>query len=331
LKGIDGAEDGFVFKVMNSKDSKNVHLCEGIHAAMECVRTACIDLLKLQAWIPSVNGKFYEVVDIKPTNNGVDGSCLRSKQHLLRVLTFLPGRLLQGLKYDSDLLFDAGFKLGHVSSALLSFHHEAFDGHRNIWQTQEVSSVRDFIKEALSPEEEINGKNYRSLIETVINDFELTVPPLFEKMTPCQVHGDFNDGNILVRKENFNGNERYVLDGLLDFGDTSQGYLSFEVAIAIAYFMYHPANDVPLKDVGGWILKGYLKTVQLNEADWGAIIASIGARLAVSLVMGAYSFKMNPDNTYLLTHQRKGWDVLEKFSRLKHDCVIKRWKEIVLK
>ena len=34
---------------------------------------------------------------------------------------------------------------------------------------------------------------------------------------------------------------------------------------------------------------GYTKSINLNEHDWDAIIPGIGARLAVSLVMGAYS------------------------------------------
>lgn len=38
----------------------------------------------------------------------------------------------------------------------------------------------------------------------------------------------------------------------------------------------------------------------------------VAARLCQSLVLGAYSHSLDPENSYLLTTQERGWDLLQR-------------------
>jgi len=311
-------QDGFVFKVMNSQDSKNTEVVEGMHAVMQHLKKNN-DVLKIQSWIPSKTGKYFEKVGLSKS----DGS---KAHHILRILTYIPGPLLKSITCSKDIFIDAGFKLGKIDSALSTFRHPVFDTHHLIWHTESLPAVRGFLS-AVPADASSNGLNCRKLIEDVIDHFEKVVTPLFPRMTKSQIHGDFNEGNLIVRKES----ENYVLDGLLDFGDTSFSYVAFDIAIAIAYMMLQEQQDplIPDVDVGGYVLQGFTKSVTLNPHDWDAIIPGIGARLAVSLVMGAYANQMDPSNTYVLFTQRKGWETLSRFWQLKSTEVRKRWDEML--
>ena len=43
--------------------------------------------------------------------------------HILRILTYIPGKLLKAIACTKELFFDAGFKLGKIDAALSSFRH----------------------------------------------------------------------------------------------------------------------------------------------------------------------------------------------------------------
>merc|ERR1719376_1473407 len=113
---------------MNSRDSKNVDVVLGMQALMSHVQTRN-DVLKIQSWIPSKDGRFYAEVDL-PRNDG------STSRHILRILTYLPGKLLKSIVCTKEIFFDAGFKLGKIDAAMSSFHHPAFDAHRIIWHTE---------------------------------------------------------------------------------------------------------------------------------------------------------------------------------------------------
>jgi len=311
-------QDGFVFKVMNSQDSKNAEVVEGIHAVMDHLEKNN-NVLKIQSWIPSKTGKYLEKVELAKS----DGS---KAHHILRILTYIPGPLLKSITCNKDLFIDAGFKLGKIHCALSTFRHPVFDTHHLIWHTESLPAVRGFLC-AIPVDAVSNGLNCRKLIDDVIDHFEKVVTPLFPHMTKSQIHGDFNEGNLIVRKES----ECYVLDGLLDFGDTSFSYVAFDIAIAMAYMMLQEQQHPPIPDVdvGGYVLQGFTKSITLTDYDWDAIIPAIGARFAVSLVMGAYANQMDPSNTYVLFTQRKGWDTLSRFWQLKSCNIRKRWDEML--
>lgn len=309
------AADGYVFKVMDSKDSKIDNVIEGLQAIMSHVQKMN-SVMKIQSWNPSKNGNLYEKANLKRS----DGT---TSTHALRVLTFLPGKLVKSIPCTKELLFDVGFKLGKIDQALLTFHHPAFDSHDIIWHINMLPALRRFLF-AIPSEDFINGRRKNELISDMIEFYEKEVVPLYPLMTRSQIHGDFNEDNLILDDEHSVNN----VGGLLDFGDTSYSFLIFDVAIAIACMMLQKRSPecFPDIDVGGHLLKGYLQTITLNEHDWNALIPSICARLAISLVMGIYSYQIDPSNTYLLTEQERGWVVLSQLWETDFCTIRERWK-----
>ena len=59
------------------------------------------------------------------------------------------------------------------------------------------------------------------------------------------------------------------------------------------------------------ILRGYHHRYPLTPAELKHIRLLIVCRLATSATLGNYSYKLNPDNKYLLLHAQPAWDALE--------------------
>ena len=83
---------------------------------------------------------------------------------------------------------------------------------------------------------------------------------------PGIIHADLNDHNFLVSRPS--EKEEWRVCGLLDFGDTSQGYLLVEVAIAMAHLMARCPNHghTPPHLFAGHALAGYLSKVELFDS-----------------------------------------------------------------
>ena len=136
------------------------------------------------------------------------------------------------------------------------------------------------------------------------------------------IHGDFNEQNILVNK-NEDGDD-YRITGILDFGDTCQSHYVFELAIAMAYMMLQTQNLA----TGGLVLAGYSSVRPIPENEKKVLKLCTAARLCQSLVMGQYTHTLDPTNEYILTTQKTGWALLEAIWKQPADELEQLWAEI---
>lgn len=83
----------------------------------------------------------------------------------------------------------------------------------------------------------------------------------FLSLLPTQIHGDFNEQNILTGKKP--GKNDYTVIGFLDFGDTQYSCLVFEIALAMTYMLL-TSGDIR---TGGYFLSGYkmIRLIPDNE------------------------------------------------------------------
>ena len=116
--------------------------------------------------------------------------------------------------------------------------------------------------------------------------------------------------------------------GILDFGDAFYSCYVFEAATAIMYMMTE-SRHVDSLDVGGYLLAGYMEEMPLGSVEWDALKILVACRFAQSLVMGAYTHSLVPDNEYLLVTAVRGWDILQRFWATPKAAIYKRWKEII--
>lgn len=151
---------------------------------------------------------------------------------------------------------------------------------------------------------------------------------------PGTIHGDYNEQNVIVQQSAAAGKDCgdslvYKVYGIIDFGDLIKSYYVYEIAITIMYMMLD-SSVVDFLEVGGHVLAGYMKERSLNEAELDSMRMCIAARFAQSLAMGAYSFSLNPTNTYLLTTAKNGWPQLKRLwntpKKELYDC----WAKVML-
>lgn len=143
------------------------------------------------------------------------------------------------------------------------------------------------------------------------------------------IHGDFHEQNVLVQRHP--ETREVTVVGVIDFGDSEHGPYVFDLAIAITYAMLQSRVVDPL-DVGGHLLVGYLSRRQraLTDAERSALWPCVAARFAQSLTMGAYTYSVDPSNTYPLTTAKLGWPLLRRLWKETSREELERRLDVVL-
>jgi hydroxylysine kinase len=145
------------------------------------------------------------------------------------------------------------------------------------------------------------------------------------------IHGDFNEQNILVQCEDDSKEEKYHvyhISGIIDFGDSHESYLVFEVAIAIMYMMVESHVVAPLL-VGGHVLAGYLSEIKLNPYERQALKTLVAGRFAQSLTMGEYTISQDPTNEYVMVTAKNGWPRLQQLWDTPKEELYAKWDDII--
>ncbi|KAK3913458.1 Hydroxylysine kinase [Frankliniella fusca] len=137
------------------------------------------------------------------------------------------------------------------------------------------------------------------------------------------IHGDYNQFNIVVRRE---GSGSHSVAGVLDLGDCHSAPRLFEVALTGAYMALASGGAEAIAGV----LAGYSQERSIPPVAVDLLRVCVCARLCQSLVMGLRAHALDPQNTYVLDSQRNGWLVLENLWKAKHGEFEKEWREKIL-
>ena len=122
--------------------------------------------------------------------------------------------------------------------------------------------------------------------------------------------------------------KQYDIHAVIDFGDSADSYYVFEAATTIMYMMVESSVINPMK-VGGHILPGYLSQQPLTDVEFDALKVCIAGRYAQSLVMGAYSYSLDPGNECLLVTAKNGWPQTMRLWDVSREELYKQWKETI--
>ena len=76
------------------------------------------------------------------------------------------------------------------------------------------------------------------------------------------------------------------------------------------------------------MLAGYTSVLALPEVERALLRVCVAGRLVQSLVLGAYSYSLDPTNDYLLTTARRGWCVLHALWDTPPDTLHVLWADI---
>uniref|UniRef100_A0A0B7B3J9 Aminoglycoside phosphotransferase domain-containing protein n=2 Tax=Arion vulgaris TaxID=1028688 RepID=A0A0B7B3J9_9EUPU len=124
--------------------------------------------------------------------------------------------------------------------------------------------------------------------------------------------------------------QTWHVNGVIDFGDSTQSLYLFEVAIAIVHVMMN-MNGIPALDAGSYVLAGYVKHINFTHIEINHLKLCICARFVQSLVLGYFSITQDPDNSYILNHAQRVWPVLKSLWETSNVEVVQHLTEHVTK
>jgi 4-aminobutyrate aminotransferase-like enzyme/Ser/Thr protein kinase RdoA (MazF antagonist)/murein DD-endopeptidase MepM/ murein hydrolase activator NlpD len=207
--------------------------------------------------------------------------------HLARLLTFLPGTPLAGVRRRSPaLLRDLGRSLARMDRALGGIEDPVLDRPAFAWNL--IAGLR-LVERHL---EAVRDEALAACMGSFVRQFARETAPRLEGLRRSVIHNDANDHNILVRSHL----HEQEVTGILDFGDLCLSLTVAEPAIAVAYAMLDQPDPLP---VAAAITAGYHEILPLSEDEVAVLFDLSRLRLCVSVCMAAVQQAQRPDDPYL--------------------------------
>ena len=196
------------------------------------------------------------------------------------------------------------------------FQHPAISGRDfSGWDLKHFLHLKKYIPSIEDPEK-------LKMAEIVLKNFEMHVLPKFPSLRQGVIHGDVSTQNTIITQKN----GRYEIVGILDFAECFHSCYVFEVAIMLTMVMITLGGENPLQ-VSCPALSGYLRSFPISEEELDCLYYCVLARHCQSAVVGAYMFKQDPSNAYLMTTPTKAWRVIKKMLATSKDDVDKMWAD----
>lgn len=227
---------------------------------------------------------------LRPFGPGTDEHAGR----ILRVLTWLPGQLLDDAEPTLPQVRAIGRMGGRVAAALRGFSHPRQD-RTLIWDLRGFHRMRPLLRHLA------NGSGERALAEAVFDRFEATVVPALAWLPRQVVHGDFSPYNLVVDP----ATPGYVR-GVIDFGDVVRTARVFDVVVGMANLLCDDPADPWAKAVA--FAEGYLSIRPLTEPELSQLWIGAQARVVLRILMARWRAVADPPRRdYLLSHSSRDW------------------------
>jgi Ser/Thr protein kinase RdoA (MazF antagonist) len=267
VKIASAAEDA---KVVNFQSSVMVHLER--HAAS----------IPAQSVIRGVRGQ------VESTIVDPDGD-----PRVLRVLSYLDGRLLDETVTTPEQFRRVGTALARLDDALRDFRHPK-DSRLLIWDLKVFPELRPLIGYVTDRED-------RRLAESVFDRFQAQVVPVLDDLETQTIHGDFSPFNVLV-----DPSRPEFVSGVIDFGDVVRSPILFELSVPAA-------NQIGVDPQRPWdtaleIVRGYRANRHLTQDEVALLAVTAPARLLSRALIFRWRATVHPDSRdYGLSHSTKDW------------------------
>lgn len=164
--------------------------------------------LPLQRFVETPDG---EIAPVLPGHN----------DRIARVLTWLPGTLLEDATPDDTQTTALGAALGRLSMALRGFEHASSE-YSLAWDLAQADRLRT-VSELLP----------NDTVTEALDRYDRLVVPVRADLPRQIIHNDFNPGNVVVDPHG----PTYVT-GILDFGDVIHSVRVADLAVALSYQIY---------------------------------------------------------------------------------------------
>jgi len=224
--------------------------------------------------------------------------------HIVRVVTFVPGRPLEGCDNNVGLARRLGSCLAETDAALCGFEHPG-DSPALIWDMQRACDLRDLV--GLVP-----GGEMRATVISCLDDFEQNALPQFAALRSQIIHNDMNPGNVLVTDD-----EPPVVAGVIDFGDMLRAPLVIDLAIAASYM--RSADENALELLVPFVV-GFNEITPLEQAELELFYDLVRTRLITTIVLMNWRQSARPaSDAYMkkgVLNERSAEDFLKRLNSL---------------
>ena len=209
---------------------------------------------------------------------------VRLAGRLVRMTSWLDGRLLGAGASSAGLRRDIGQTLARLNLALRGFSHPGA-GRTHRWDLQRFGALRPLLAEL--PEQGRGG------LAECLDRFSAVVAPRLAGVATQIIHTDFHGENLLT--------DDARVTGILDFGDALTGPVAMDVGVAACYQLGGggPGSDLlgPALDV----VAGYHAVDPLSAMDLTLVAEFMVARVAARIILSQAHAARDPGNTsYLL-------------------------------
>lgn len=288
------SKTGYVLKILNVLDSENEEF-------IDCQTKLLLFLQQkgIKSSIPQKlsNGSWHKVENI-------DG-----KNHVVRLLSFYPGKILNQLSSVSDkLLFNLGSFAAKLDAILLEFHHPSFDNNVCFWSAESITQLHNFTFAMEDPSE-------LSLVESILSVYEREVVPQLDTLEQGIIHADISATNVIVDEKGEN------VEAIIDFGICHRSSLIFELGSLICYMIVKCRS----LEVGKVIIEGYQTQRALSDLEKKLLKMFVCARFIQTVIMNCYSNKVQPSNKTAMMDLDVKKNMLKKLWPMKESDVFKMW------
>jgi 4-aminobutyrate aminotransferase-like enzyme/Ser/Thr protein kinase RdoA (MazF antagonist) len=200
------------------------------------------------------------------------------RRFIVRVLSFVPGRLLDGATLHPALLRDVGAMAARLARALRGFFHPAAR-HELLWDLTQAPALRKRTHH-------IQEQARRGIVEEVLDHFDAKVLPQLKMQRAQVIHNDISELNTLVE-----GNR---VTGVVDFGDLIHAPLVCDLAVPIAELTREHPDPIA---AAAEITAGYHAVTALEDDELRLIFDLACTRCAMEVVIANWRVRDHPENT----------------------------------
>jgi Ser/Thr protein kinase RdoA (MazF antagonist) len=257
------------------------------------------------------------VPKIKLTRNGsvVTSVAGDGVNHVLRVVTYLPGVPVEDTTPNDQIAYDLGRAAATLDQALCDFEHPGDHQHLQ-WDMQRAAELRELVAH-------VPGPDLRSAVHQCLDDFENLAVPAFATLRRQVIHNDLNPANVLVADEGST-----TVAGVIDFGDMLRAPLIVEVAIAASY-MRAEGDDALSQAIS--LAAGFDSVTRLDDREITLLYDLVRTRLATTITMMHWRKSVrSDDDAYLqqvFTSESDSELFLQKFDAVSREDFAARVRE----
>jgi len=201
------------------------------------------------------------------------------RSHTARVLSWLPGTLVEFEELTPDTAANMGAALARLGNALREFEHPASD-YPLLWDLKQVGKLVTLL-------DTVADMALRDVLRRQLEVFVTEIEPRLPDLRCQVIHNDLNPGNVL-----FNPDNTREVAGIIDFGDMIRSPLVVDVAVASAYLC--TSGDAPFANVFEFV-RGYHAVTPLLAEEFELLPYMITVRNLTSLIIPHWHASRYPE------------------------------------